>query len=291
MYYYLQNNALTATIKASGAELCSLKDTSGTEYIWNADPTYWGRHTPVLFPLVGKVVGNTYTHNGKSYQLGQHGFARDFDFAVTEQTDTKLTFSLVSNEKTLTLYPFQFVFNITYTLTDTTLHITYDVRNTDQETIGFKLGAHPGFMCPVYEDECMEDYYFEFPETEQAMLMPLVGEGYFTGETVPFEGKTIALSPELFAKDALVLTGLKSTRIALRSKKRTSFLEVGFEGFPFLGLWSPATPSPFVCIEPWFGHADYTDEKEALMAKRDLVTLEPNKTFSCTHTMTLHLDN
>ncbi|MGL5676400.1 MAG: aldose 1-epimerase family protein [Cellulosilyticaceae bacterium] len=288
MNYTLQNNLLTATIKSSGAELCSLKDHTGTEHIWTADSRYWGRHTPVLFPLVGKVLDNTYTHNGKDYSVGQHGFARDLDFEVTYQTPTAITFALTANDHTLTMYPFLFELRITYTLEGHTLAITYDVHNADKETIGFKIGAHPGFMCPVYDNETMEDYYFQFPEEETATSLALVDPGYFKTETSTWTGTTLPISPELFKDDALVFTNLKSSSIALRSKKRTSYLEVGFEGFPFLGLWSPHTPSPFVCIEPWFGHADYVDESREWMTKKDLVMLEPAKTFSCTHTMILH---
>lgn len=288
MNYRLQNDYLTATIKDNGAELCSLLDSKQTEYIWTADSRYWGRHTPVLFPLVGKVLNNTYTHNGKSYTLGQHGFARDMNFSVSEQTDTHITFTLVANEETFKLYPFNFSFSITYTLIENNLHITYAVTNTDQETIGFKLGAHPGFRCPLFEGETMEDYYFEFEKEEDAHLMPLVDPGYFTGDTSTFKGQVIELSPEVFANDALVFTGLKSSKIALKSKKHNHYLEVSFPEFPFLGLWSPSTPSPFVCIEPWFGHADFTDEGDELMTKKDLVTLSPTHTFSCTHIMTIH---
>lgn len=288
MNYRLQNDFLTAIIKDDGAELCSLMDNKQMEYIWNADSRYWPRHTPVLFPLVGKVLNNTYTHNGESFHVGQHGFARDMVFTVAKQSDTAITFTLKSNEETLKLYPFNFEFSITYTLTENTLHITYDVVNTDKETIGFKIGAHPGFRCPLFEDETMEDYYFEFEVNEKATLMPLVNPGYFTDETSTFEGKTIAISPELFAKDALVFTNFKSSKIALRSRKHSNYLEVGFPNFPYLGLWSPSTPSPFVCIEPWFGHADFTDEADEFMAKKDIVTLAVGKTFSCTHTMTIH---
>ena len=123
MRYHLENEVLTASINAQGAELCSLRDTTGTEYIWQADPAFWPRHTPVLFPLVGKVTNNTYTHNGVSYDLGQHGFARDRVFTLTKETPTSLTFTLTSDATTHTLYPFDFTFAITYTLEGSSLAI------------------------------------------------------------------------------------------------------------------------------------------------------------------------
>lgn len=291
MDYRLQNAWLTASIKAQGAELCSLTDCDNTEYIWNADPAYWGRHTPILFPLVGKVINNEYTHEGVSYSLGQHGFARDVVFAVTNQSDTSITFTLTSSQSTKMLYPFDFVLSVIYTLEDTCLSIKYVVENTDTTTIGFKIGAHPGFMCPLLPGETMEDYFFEFEKEERATLMPLTSEGYFTGDSSEFKGQRIDLSPEVFAGDALVLTNLESTSIAIRSHNHGKSMTVGFKNFPFLGLWSPHKRSPFVCIEPWFGHADCLCEATDLMSKKDIVTLAPSKTFECVHTMTVTNQN
>ncbi|MGL4361776.1 MAG: aldose 1-epimerase family protein [Cellulosilyticaceae bacterium] len=286
MYFYLKNNFLTATFKSVGAELCSIKDSSETEFIWNADPAYWGRHTPILFPLVGKVIDNQYTHDGKTYSLGQHGFARDQEFEVTHETSDSLTFTLRSNEKTLSLYPFSFELDIVYTLTNNTLSIQYVVRNLENETITFKIGAHPGFMCPLLSGESLEDYYFEFNENENATLMPLTPTGYFTGEKEPFKGNIIPLTKSLFEKDALVFTDLKSTKISLKSKTNKHSVTMDFSGFPFLALWAPVPPAPFVCIEPWFGHADTIGECSDISSKKDVVYLDAKNTFTCTHKLT-----
>lgn len=287
MIYKLTNTHLSATFSAKGAELQSLKDCDQLEYIWQANPTYWGRHTPILFPLVGKVLDNTYTHNGATYTLGQHGFARDFTFKVTDQSPTTLTFLLESSGDTLKLFPFNFQLYVIYTLEEKTLHITYQVKNLSTETMGFKIGAHPGFNCPLFQDEVMEDYAFHFEQEETATLMPLVLPGYFTHEEKTFNGKTIPLSPDCFKEDAIVLKNLRSTSVSLRSKNHSKGIRVDFSDFPYLGLWSPSTPSPFVCIEPWMAHADYVDDAMALMEKRDLLTLQADEQCSCTHSLTV----
>lgn len=287
MNYTLKNNILSATIYSKGAELCSLVDHEGINYLWSADPKFWPRHTPILFPLVGRVANGEYSFNERTYQLSQHGFARDMEFTLTEQTDTSLTFTLCSNEITESLYPFKFELNVIYILKGRSLEITYKVTNTDTQTIGFKLGAHPGFMCPLFEDEKMEDYYLELEEPENALLMQLTPEGLFTHETKPFNGQKIPLSPELFAKDALVFTNLKSQAISLCSSNHDKKLTVSFDGFPFLGIWSTPTRSPFICIEPWFGHADFIDDSKELLAKKDIISLPTNHTFKCKHIISL----
>lgn len=288
MQYILHNDYLTATFLSKGAELCKLVDTDGINYIWSADPAYWSRHAPVLFPFVGKVTDGQYNLNDTNYQIGQHGFARDMEFTVTEQNDNALTFTLISNEQTKMLYPFDFKLDIIYTLKNKSLSIAYKVINTDLQTIAFKIGAHPGFMCPLFEGETMEDYYLEFESYENTTLMLLTPEGLFTHDLLPFTGQTIDLSPDTFIKDALVFKDLASTCITLCSKKHDKKLSVSFDGFPLLGIWSPHTRSPFVCIEPWFGHADFVDDSSNLLEKKDLVTLAAHNVFECEHIIHIH---
>lgn len=287
MYYTLKNIYLTATINTKGAELCSLTDSEGVQYIWSADPTYWARHAPILFPFVGKINEGTYSYNDQTYTIGQHGFARDSEFTLTAQSESSLTFSLYANDFTKTLYPFNFELNVIYTLIANHLTITYQVINLDTQTIVFKLGAHPGFICPLFENERMEDYYLEFEKPEEASLMVLTPQGLFTHDEIPFVGQTIDLSPDIFVDDALVFKNLTSHSISLCSKRHKKKLTVAFENFPLLGIWSTASRSPFICIEPWVGHADFVDDSLHLSEKRDLVSLLPQAQFSCSHTLSI----
>lgn len=287
MQYTIKNTYLTATINTKGAELCDLTDSDGVQYIWTADPTYWARHTPILFPFVGKVTDGTYSYNDQTYTIGQHGFARDREFTLDAQSENSLTFSLCADNLTKTLYPFNFKLTVIYTLVSNHLTITYEVLNLDTQTIVFKLGAHPGFMCPLFENESMEDYYLEFEKPEHASLMLLTPQGLFTHDEIPFVGQTINLSPDVFVNDALVFKNLASQSLSLCSRKHNKKLTVTFRDFPLLGIWSTASRSPFICIEPWFGHADFVDDSSDLMEKSDLVSLLPQSHFSCAHTISI----
>ncbi|MEG0387527.1 MAG: aldose 1-epimerase family protein [Niameybacter sp.] len=287
MNFRIQNDYLTAIIKDTGAELVELVDQDHVQYIWTADATYWSRHTPILFPLVGKVTNNCYTVGDAQYKVGQHGFARDCNFEVSHQTASEITFMLRSDDKTRALFPFDFTLKVTYTLHNQTLAIGYEVINEDTQEMFFKIGAHPGFRCPLFEDETMEDYTLTFDKEEEVTFMPLTPEGYFKRATEKCITTPLALSNPLFAKDALVYGDFTSKSVTLSSKKHNKQVEVGFDGFPFLGIWSPLSPSPFVCIEPWYGHADYEDEASTWTTKTDLNHLMPHETFTCTHTITI----
>ena len=161
----LNNDLLSISIKEKGAELCSLVDLeTKVEHIWQADPVVWGRHAPVLFPIVGQVENNLYDVDGITYQLTQHGFARDRVFSLIQHSETLAKFELVWDQETLSKYPYQFKLFITYELRDNELIVRYEVLNEDQQEIYFSIGAHPGFSCPFYESENIEDYHLEFNE-------------------------------------------------------------------------------------------------------------------------------
>lgn len=287
MEYILQNNYLKAVILEKGAELSSLKNADNIEYIWQGNPCFWPRHAPILFPLVGKVLDNAYTHNDTVYNLSQHGFARDMKFKLFEKNKDSLSLVLVSDTNTKLSYPFDFEFYITYILTDTTLKIEYKIINTGNSKMGFKIGAHPGFNCPIFEDE-RSDYFLSFEKQEDAKLLKLAPSGYFTHESSKFNSQKIDISPQVFANDALVFTELKSKEISLCSNSKGKILTLNFEGFPFLGIWSLPVEAPFVCIEPWFGHGDFVDESHEFMNKKDIVKLDSNCSFECSHSITIN---
>ena len=288
MNFCLKNAQLTATLNAHGAELCSLIDQEGTQYIWTADPTYWARHTPILFPLVGKLVGNAYTYEGNTYALGAHGFARDRVFEVVDQSETSITFQLTSDAESLKVYPFAFALYVSYTLVDKTLQIGYKVDNTDTKEIGFKLGAHPGFRCPLSEGESFQDYVLSLEKEETPTFLPITPDVYLTGEQTTYLTQHTPVTHKLFEKGALILTDYTSTWMALRSTKSSKGIRIGFEGFPYLGIWSPENnPSPFLCIEPWMSLPDAVDAPHALMEKESVIKLPIGETFSCMHSMTI----
>ncbi len=283
MNYELKNQYLTATFSALGAELTSLKDAEGTEYIWNADERYWKRHTPILFPIVGKIREGKYIARGKEYALPPHGFARDMVFGVESQSHSSIAFILNASEHTKKMYPFEFTLKVIYTLEDQNLAIRYEVQNKDAEDMFFKIGAHPGFMCPFFQNEKIEDYYLEFEKEEEMTEIPVTEDAYLANETKAYKSKKIPLRKSLFDGGAIVYTNYKNTSMALASVNHDKRLTVSFEGFPYLGVWSLPNEAPFVCIEPWHGHADFVNESLIFEDKKDIITLQPGSSFSCMH--------
>jgi len=277
-------------ILKSGAELKSLKRIDDEiEYIWNANPTYWKRHAPVLFPIVGKVVNDQYRVQNETYHLGQHGFARDMDFEVASQSDTQVTLSLKWNNETLKVYPFKFEFFIVYTIEENRLSIEYTIKNVDDKLIYFSVGAHPGFNCPLTPDESFDDYYFEFEKDENASVILIDSSGTLKRKKEQYlnNQKIIELNDETFKDGALVFDHLKSKNITLKSKKSNYRVQVSFEEFPFLGLWTLSTGAPFVCVEPWIGHADYSDFKGDFVEKEDQICLDVSTSFTKGFTITI----
>ncbi|MFQ6848489.1 MAG: aldose 1-epimerase family protein, partial [Clostridium perfringens] len=235
-------------------------------------------------PIVGKVFNGKYTVDGITYELPQHGLARVRDFEMIEQTKNSISFELKYSEDTLKVYPFKFSLIIKYTLNDINLSIDYIVKNLDTKEMYFSIGAHPAFMCPIENDK-FDDYYFEFNEKENASIMQLVGPGYFSKEEKPYlnDENIINLSTDLFKNDALVFKNLKSNKISLKSKNHKKYLEFDFGEFPYLGLWTKDTGAPFVCIEPWFGHADFDGFNGEFKDKAAIQSLMPNKEFHCNY--------
>lgn len=288
--YILENELVQATINTLGAELTSFKlKGDGTEYIWQADPKFWGRHAPILFPIVGRLKDNTYRIKDRTYFMTQHGFARDLPFELISSGDDYFSFGLTSNEETLAKYPFEFELVVSYKLEGTSLQVTYGVRNAGSETMYFSIGAHPGFNWPLRPDqETAEDYVVEFSSPETVDLL-LIEDGLISNEGKPFlkNESSFPLSEDLFAKDALVFQGLQSEKLALRSLKTDKFVEMEIEGFPYLGIWSQRGSAPFVCFEPWFGLADEVDSDYDFTTKRGIQKLEVNGEFACTYTITI----
>ncbi|GFP73989.1 aldose 1-epimerase family protein [Clostridium fungisolvens] len=284
----IENQFLKISSSTHGGELHSiLSKIDGTEFLWNGDETFWKYHAPILFPIVGKVNNNEYSVDGVKYTLPQHGLARVKDFELIEKSENSFTYELKYSEETLKVFPFKFSLKIIYSLFENTLNIKYVVTNADSKDMLFSIGAHPAFMCPLYDNETMNDYYFEFSENETCSLMPLNSNGFFKREQIPFleNEKIIPLSKELFKNDALVLKNLNSEVISLKSKNHSKSLDFNFSEFPYLGLWSKPSGAPFVCIEPWLGHSDFEDFTGDFSQKEGILKLAEKETFSCNYSV------
>lgn len=287
MEYSLKNSFLEIKVSDKGGELTSIKNSSGIEYLWFGNSEFWGRQAPVLFPIVGKVSENNYTHQGKEYTLSQHGFARDMVFELCDRDSSFLSFKLSSNKLSKSKYPFDFEFFITYILKDREVFVEYTVINKDKEPMYFKLGAHPGFNLPIFQDK-REDYYLEFEKEESCQLLSLTSEGYFTKESRVFKGSRVDISVDTFVNDALVFAEIASKEIFLSSKNQGKILGLKLNNFPFLGIWSLPSGAPFVCLEPWFGHGDFIDDSRELALKRDMIELPSKKVFETSYSLCIY---
>jgi len=284
MIYTITNSVLTVSIAAKGAELQSIvNNNTGLEYMWNADPAFWSKKSPVLFPIVGGLKNNQYTYNGQAYSLNRHGFAREAEFTVTAQTGDSITFTLADSEETLKNYPFHFNFSLTYTLQENSVHVTYTVKNTGGEDMLFSTGGHPAFKVPIAPGTSFNDYYLAFSNVENAGRWPLDAGGQVETYTTPLLNNTdiLPLTKELFYQDALVFKHLQSTSIAIKSNRTPHGLTVHFKGFPYMGIWN-FKDADFVCIEPWCGIADSVNTTGKLQDKEGINTLTPGQTFERT---------
>lgn len=278
----IENDFLKAVIKIKGAELSSLQHKqTGAQYIWQADPAYWGKHSPVLFPVVGTLKNNSFLFENKEFHLGRHGFARDKDFSIVESERDSIKFRLDASASTLIKFPFKFSFEIEYALLNTSLKVTYSIVNTGDFEMFFSVGGHPAFNVPLEMGLTYQDYYLEFDEMENAGRWPISAEGLIEKSPVPFFENTnkFQLTKPLFYQDALVFKHLRSKSVNLRSEKGSAGIRFDFNEFPYLGIWA-AKDADFVCIEPWCGIADSVDTNSQLIDKEGINWLAAGNIFN-----------
>lgn len=292
MDYTIKNNIIEVVISDHGAEVQSVKGAhTGEEYMWQADPEIWGRHAPVLFPIVGRLKNDEYKYQGKTYHMGQHGFARDCDFEVENHTQESITFLLKDNEKTREIYLFKFEFRVNYNLMNNLLEENFSVVNKSDETMIFGVGGHPGFNLPVNNGEEKEDYYFDMHPSIARVKIPLKGAYLdWNNRSLASTDSFIGLSDELFKDDALIyeLHG-HDNKVSLRTDKSKFHINVWTRNAPYVGIWSqyPKTAN-YVCIEPWWGIADREDADGELEHKYGMNHLEPGKEYQAGFSITYH---
>ena len=281
----LENEKLKVQADPLGAELKSVVDKElGRECLWTGDPAYWTGHAPVLFPVVGLCHDGKYRYKGVEYELRQHGFARNSVFTVSEAGNTKVVFSLRSNDQLKKIYPFDFTLYVTYELSGKTISETFDVVNEDKkEPMYFSIGGHPGFLF----DGGLQDQQFTFNSREDLDRLQLAGR-YFSRTLVKnyMNAKDpLPVTEHLFDNDAVVFHDFAFTTITLANKKTGHGVTVDLTGFPYVGMWAKPG-APYACIEPWFGLADYEDFNGELPEKDGIQKLDAAGKFHSVFTMT-----
>jgi galactose mutarotase-like enzyme len=256
-----------------------VKDTSGFEYMWQADPI-WPRHAPNLFPIVGSLLDHEYVYEGKTYKLSHHGFARDLDFEMLHQSEHSICLILQQSEATLASYPFKFTLLVTYTLSDNTLKQTFRVINDDSKDVPVSFGGHPAFNAkPV------DEYEIVYSESENVLSNQLSGP-YINDKTIQvIEGNTISLTENTFDNDALIFQGLKSKTVSLKHTKSNHEVKVDISEFPYLGIWAKPG-ADYVCIEPWQGLADYASHSKNIEDKKGIIWVKPKEEIAKSFAMT-----
>lgn len=272
---------LSIQTSAHGAELCSII-ANGKEYLWQADPAYWKRHSPVLFPIVGSVWENEYRHEGVCYPLTQHGFARDKEFELVFERSDEVRYRLTSDEETLKKYPFPFCLEIGYRIQANQIEVLWEVRNTGEKAMHFQIGAHPAFYYPDFNAETNERGFFGFDKTEGLSSIPISEKGSANPDTsypLQLTDDLLPLDIHTFDRDALILENSQVRKVTLYNKEKQPHLSLHFDA-PVVGLWSPPTKNaPFVCIEPWYGRCDRAHYAGEFKDKEWMQHLYPGETF------------
>lgn len=290
MQYELKNDFLKAVFESHGAELVSLQHTkTGVEYLWCGDKKFWGRHSPVLFPFVGRVKDDTYRYGGKEYHISQHGFARDMEFTCISQSENEIWFSLSASEETKEKYPFEFLLEIGYRLEKNTLSVLWKVTNQETEKeMYFSIGAHPAFLCPLKEGEKQTDYAIAINAGDVVShdigLTSGLRQQTVTKLHIPEEGLTI--SEHFFDNGAYIIEDSQVQSISLLTPDKKPYITVSFDA-PLVGIWSPEKKNaPFVCIEPWYGRCDAEEFDGTLEERSWQNVLEVGACFKRSYTIT-----
>ncbi len=289
----IENDQIKVAVCDHGAELHSIYDKKNDrEVLWQADPNYWSRHAPVLFPFVGKCQGGHYTHQGKQYPMGQHGFARDMEFEFVGQTENTICHVLKSTEETYEKYPFCFELKITHVIEGRKLRVQWEVQNTENETMYFSIGGHPAFRVPVRAGEKKTDYYITFGDKEQLNYLRVdlscAAADIDHPEMITLQEHRIKITEDMFVQDAWIFDDHEVKEVGIAFPDGSPYITMNCGQIPSFGLWSmPMPDTPFVCLEPWNGRCDNKGFSGELKEKYGVQSLEAGKTWKSQYEITL----
>ena len=276
MFYKAENNNFTLQVKEMGAELNSLKSKkTDIEYIWCGNDEIWYGQSPILFPIIGRLLDDKYRLDGKEYTMPKHGIVRKKPFKLIESTGNSLTFVQTDDEDSLKMYPYHFELKVKFQITDNGLEVTHTVINSDEKIMYYSFGAHPAFNCEIGD-------YLEFSEEENLLTERIDSNSILIEEKFPVEidDKKLVLTKDLFNDDALILSDYKTKSISIKSNNHNRVIKFNFDS-PILGIWAKPN-APYVCIEPWWGINDNYDKKSDISEKRGIMALKPKESKSFT---------
>ena len=275
MVHWIENDYLKVGVKEYGCELTSVwSKRAEYEYLWQGDPSVWYGQSPILFPIVGRLIDDKYRLNGQEYEMPKHGFARKLDWKLLTKEGDAMSFILSESDATLPLYPYRFDLIVKFELLDNTLRVTHTVVNKNGDTMYFSLGAHPGFNCAIGDR-----LVFDEPETLRTERIDLV-RSLRLPETLPCldNEREITITKDIFNEDALILHGIRSKHVTLKSDNHDRTVRFDMGGSPYLGVWAKPG-APYVCIEPWCGVNDSTERKDDFSQKDGINALPAGKEF------------
>ncbi len=270
MVYSAENSKFTLAVKEMGAELNSLKSKeTGIEYIWNGNTDIWYGQSPILFPIIGRLLDDKYTLNGKEYSMDKHGIVRKKLFTLVEKTNDSLTFVQTDDDESITKYPYKFELKVKFQLTEKGLRVTHTVKNNNDSVMYYSFGAHPAFNCQIGD-------YLEFNKDTSLETERIDHESILIDEKFPVEmdGNKVVLTKDLFVDDALILSSFDSDSISIKSNSHDRIIKFDFDS-PFLGIWAKPN-APYVCLEPWWGVNDSYHKVSDFSEKRGIMALEPD---------------
>ncbi|MGE6630566.1 aldose 1-epimerase family protein [Bacillus sp. NPDC077027] len=285
----IENDVLVVKMSKTGAEVREVNHKQkGHHYMWTGDATYWGRVSPILFPIVGRLKEDQYQINDKTYRLTQHGFLRDVVFDINEESRDAVTFQYVSNGRHLHQYPYEFTARIRYELTQNGLTVTWMIQNDNEDTMFFSIGGHPAFRVPLLAHESAENYTLTLtPAKGMDVVEYELNQGLVVEKEKLQHVEPLQLHAGLFQNDAMIFSHVD--RATLQSPLGHG-IEVNLTGFPFVGIWSPydeknGSIAPFICIEPWYGVADTPHTTGQYADKFGIQTLDEGETFHTSYTI------
>lgn len=280
--YMLENEKLRVEIASLGAELQSIKDPEGCEYLWQGHPDYWLPKAIHMFPYFARLTKETYILNGRQYKMGLHGFIQYMEMEPVEKTSKSICFSTAENSYTLEQYPYSFIFSVTYGLEENRISMTFDIINKSDTAMYFGLGSHPGYNIPLEEGLAFEDYLLEFSQKHTPVHIGMTPACFVDGTSKDFpleDGRVLRLRHDLFDNDAIILDNVDKT-VTLKSEKGSRGVTVSYPDMRYLALWhKPKTRAPYICIEPITSLPSRQDIIEDLAKQEDLISLLPGESY------------